>query len=129
MHRATKTLLCIGQEICAHLARYSFPELGLAQSLSQSVTTTCTYLYKFLTICTEHLQTTLALSLSAMLLISPRYLFILYKIGLNMGKPMGRHPIPVTYSQIPKRTQKGAEISQSLLHLALHLQQAVEVPK
>ena len=29
-----------------------------------------------------------------------------YKIGLNMGKPMGRHPIPVTYSQIPKRTQK-----------------------
>jgi len=30
------------------------------------------------------------------LLTSPSYLFMHYKRGINMGKPMGRHPIPVT---------------------------------
>ena len=29
-----------------------------------------------------------------------------YKIGLGMGKPMGRHPYPITYSQNPKRDPK-----------------------
>jgi hypothetical protein len=37
---------------------------------------------------------------------SPRCLFIHYKIGLNMGKPMGRHPFPITYSQQPKKRPK-----------------------
>jgi hypothetical protein len=31
-----------------------------------------------------------------LLLTLPNLLLILYKIGLNMGKPMGRHPIPIT---------------------------------
>ena len=88
-----------------HIARSSFLELGLAQILSQSITTTCNYLYSS----SQYAQSIyksyfhLALILSALHHIDahspltlPRHLFILYKIGLNMGKPMGRHPIPVT---------------------------------
>ena len=33
------------------------------------------------------------------------YLYIT-KVGLNMGKPMGRHPFPITLSQNPKRGSK-----------------------
>jgi hypothetical protein len=43
----------------------------------------------------NHIDRTLALStpaLARLLLTSPSYLFIHYKIGLSMGKPMGRHP-------------------------------------
>jgi hypothetical protein len=40
------------------------------------------------------------------LLTLPSYLFILYNIGLNMGKPMGRHPFPITLTQNPKRAPK-----------------------
>ena len=45
---------------------------------------------------------------------SPRYLFIHYKIGLNMGKPMGRHPIHVTYSQKTKKGPKRGPRSRDL---------------
>jgi hypothetical protein len=44
------------------------------------------------------------------LLALPRHLFILYKIGLNMGKPMGRHPH--THYIIPntkKDTKRGRD--------------------
>jgi hypothetical protein len=40
------------------------------------------------------------------LLTFPSYLFILYNIGLNMGKPMGRHPFPITLNQNPKMAPK-----------------------
>jgi hypothetical protein len=51
-------------------------------------------------------------------------------MGLSMGKPMGRHPFPITYSQKPKKGPKsGPRFLQSPLRLALHLRQAVEVPK
>ena len=70
--------------------------------------------------CTQHLQhlhsslqvghivytkPLLALSFFASLTL-PSCLFILYKIDLNMGKPMGRHPFPITLTQNPKRAPK-----------------------
>jgi hypothetical protein len=45
---------------------------------------------------------------------SPRYRFIHHKIGINIGKPMGRHPFPVTYSQQPKKRPKRGPRSHDL---------------
>jgi hypothetical protein len=72
--------------------------------------------------CTEHLQYTsdhtdpatstkpLAIHhidvLLPPLLTLPKYLFIDYKMGLSVGKPMGRHPFPFTSTQNPKRDPK-----------------------
>jgi hypothetical protein len=59
----------------------------------------------------------------------PRHLFIHYKIGLNMGKPMGWHPIPITYSKIPKRTQKGVKIPWSILFSCTPSSTGCQIPK
>jgi hypothetical protein len=97
--------LRIGQEICVHLARSSFPELGHNTKPSYTVCTQASYnhLHLALQVLTHsmHKASSSALSHSTRslyyyFLTSPRYLFIHYKWGLNMGKPMGRHPIPVT---------------------------------
>jgi hypothetical protein len=95
--------LRIGQEICVHLARSSFPELGpstkpytvCAQSHLQSLALSSASLN------TQYAQSRLQiLALShthpLLLLTFLSSLFIHYKRGLSMGKPMGRHPIPVT---------------------------------
>jgi hypothetical protein len=118
-----KNPLHIGQEICAHLARSSFPELGLSTKPSYNLHTSFLQsAHKLLTICTQasynHFHLALQVLTHSMhkassstlrhkyslllhlaqwpLLTSPSYLFIHYKMGLNMGKTMGRHPIPVT---------------------------------
>jgi hypothetical protein len=49
--------------------------------------------------------------LRPLLLTSPRFLIIYYKMGLNMGEPMGRNPHTCYISQIQKIPKKGAEIS------------------
>jgi hypothetical protein len=103
-----KILLCIGHEICAHFARSPFPELGYntnpLHSLLQSLALSLASL-------TQHAQSMynyylhLALSiihLCAPLLTLPSFLFIYYKKGLNMGKPMGRHPHTRYISPKPK---------------------------
>jgi hypothetical protein len=104
-----KILLHIGQEICVHLARSSFPELGystkLLLNLLQSLALSLASL-------TQHAQSMynyhlhLALSITHLPisspLTSPRYLFIHYKMGLNMGKPMGQHPHTHYISPKPK---------------------------
>jgi hypothetical protein len=85
-----KTLLHEGQEICVHLARFSFPKLGYSTNPS-TVYTQASYnhlhlpLKVFNTTCTKHSQL-LSLSPSAYnithffpLLTSPSYLFIHYK--------------------------------------------------
>ena len=96
-----KILLRIGNEICAHFTRSPFPELGyntnplhsLLQSLALSLASLTQHaksMYNYhLHLAYHHTD---AYIVFMPLLTSPRHLFIHYKIGLNMGKPMGRHP-------------------------------------
>jgi hypothetical protein len=136
--------LRIGQEICAHLARSSFPELGhntflqaflqsLALSSASSQHTVCTKLQSHI----QHLAS-LALSttshttyISLLLhhLTSPRFLFIHYKMGLNMGKTHGPTSHTHYINPKPKNPTKGGEIPRSPLRLALHLRPACRSPK
>jgi hypothetical protein len=108
-----KILLRIGQEICTHLARSSFPELGyntkpllnLLQSLALSLASLTQHaqsMYNYhlhLALSTSH---TCKNAYIVSLLTSPSFLFIHYKMGLNMGKPMGRHPHTRYISPKPK---------------------------
>jgi hypothetical protein len=100
--RITKTTLHIGKEIYTHLTRSSFPELGHNTNLSYMVCTQDSYshLQLALHVLTNSMHKASSSTLSRFyyvsLLTSPRFLFIHYKMGLNMGKPMGRHPIPIT---------------------------------
>ena len=56
-------------------------------------------------------------------------LFIDYKMGLNVGKPTGRHPFPVTSTQNPKMDPKIGLVPYFLLRVALLPWQVVAVPK
>jgi hypothetical protein len=94
------------------------PRVDLAQSLltirALNTYNTCTQLCKPLTIMHraftfDHTDLITSTKPSTLLTL-PSYLFILYNIGLNMGKPMGRHPFPITLTQNPKRAPKVGEI-------------------
>jgi hypothetical protein len=104
-----KSPLSIGQEIYMHLTRSSFSELGHSTKPSCTVCTPASYnhLHLSLQVLTDSMHkassTTLSHKYSLLLhlahcpiLTSPIYLFIHYKMVLNMGKPMGRHTIPST---------------------------------
>jgi hypothetical protein len=124
--------LRIGQEIFAHLARSSFPELGTEQSL---LTITCTYLCKFSTHGMHKSFTTICTQLTGLqllinrLLASPRYLFILYKRGLNMGKTHGPTSHTCYIIPKPKNPTKGGDIPRSSLSLELCLRPTCRSPK
>jgi hypothetical protein len=109
--QSLKILLCKGQDICAHLTRSSFPEIGHntnpSYNLHKILTSTCTYLCKC---STQHAQSIynyhLHLAQHHNLDLLPNYLFIHYKKGLNMGKPMGRHPHTRYINPNPKNALK-----------------------
>ena len=102
-----QVLLCKRHEICTHSAISSFFDLGYSTKPSHILLQLLALvlqashgMHKALTTL-DHIDPTLALSTLASPSLPPfltllSYLFIHYKIGLNMGKPMGRHPIPIT---------------------------------
>jgi hypothetical protein len=101
------------------LARSSFPELGNSTKPSYTVCTTTSYnhFHLSLQVLTNSMHKASGFALSHKyslvihlahwpLLTSPNYLFIHYKMGLNMGKPMGRHPITCYINPKPKNPAK-----------------------
>jgi hypothetical protein len=98
-----------------HAARQILlPHVDLAESLlticALSTYNTCTQVCKPLTIMHReftfnHMDLITSTKPSSLLTL-PSYLFILYNIGLNMGKHMGLHPFPITLTQNSKRAAK-----------------------
>jgi hypothetical protein len=107
-----KILLRIGQEICTHSTRSSFPELdhstkplhSLLQSLALSLASFSQYaqsMYNYHLHLAYH-HTDVYIILHAPFLHRLDIYLYITKVGLNMGKPMGRHPHTCYISPKPK---------------------------